>query len=425
MLLTAALVAGCSHSEQLEASDDESPLTTDPPPVAGAQRLAGMMGTAPITDVTERFHRRLLGVDPELDETAGAAAAYDAAIVVGLATELARTDAPSKLATEIVGVTGKGRKCYDYEGCRILMDSGEAIDFDGQSGAILLQENGDPGEASFAVLRMTEAGSVERLSVRSAVAELDDEVQPPVVNPLAGPPADGHLTIGLVLPSTGPDAGTARAQRAGVKLAVEEMNAYGGALGEPVVLLEGDAGLPGSAVAEATVTDQLARGVDVIVSPPSSDATAAILPQVTGAGVVVVSATATAKDLGADDRGLFFRFAPSDALQGRTLADVVTSEGLLDVTVIAERGDGEALIPDLFTGLAVAGGSITSTLLFDGGAAVPQDLVSSIRGSTGEAWVFLGSNEAVAPLLRALLAAGSGPSSPRWFASNLSPQLGA
>ena len=72
---------------------------------------------------------------------------------------------------------------------------------------------------------------------------------------------DGVLTIGGLLPETGNLAFLGPPEIAGVQLAVNDINAAGGVLGEDVVWLPGDSGDNGD-VANATVDRLLAEDVD-------------------------------------------------------------------------------------------------------------------------------------------------------------------
>ncbi len=407
-------------------SDDDpvAPLPTVAR-VAGAERLAGLMGTWPDSDVDEGFWARLVEVDPSLTTATGAAAAYDAVVIAGLAAEIARSDAPSKLAAEVAGVTTEGTKCGTYATCRVLTDAMSSIDYDGQSGAIELRPDGDPGEASFAVGRIDDEGGLEKLSVRTAAVPPANAAPAPgaELNPFAGPPADGKLVVGTVMPESGPLAEEAKAQRAAVRLAVDDVNAAGGVLGEPVELLEGDAGPDAGATARASVADQLARGVDVVIGPPGPSGVASILDDVTHAGVVLFGPTASGVPTDAPDRGLFFRMSPSDTLQGDALADVVTGEGVLEVTAVIPVG-GSPAAPALVAGLERSGASIVGTVLFDPADPGAATTIEAVRTASGGGIVFLGDEGPLAQLFASLVGAGASPDEQRWFTAHLSPRLG-
>src|SRR5690606_35962569 len=121
---------------------------------------------------------------------------------------------------------------------------------------------------------------------------------------------------------------------AGVHLAIKEINAAGGVLGQDVVFIDGDDGTDPE-VARSTVDRLLAAKVHVIIGAAASGVTKAVIPQVTGAGVLLISPSATADELStAEDDGLFFRTAPPDRLQARALADIILRDGVRKVFMV-------------------------------------------------------------------------------------------
>ena len=140
---------------------------------------------------------------------------------------------------------------------------------------------------------------------------------------------DQRLVIGTVLPQGGsvPDLGASL--RAGVRLAVNEINAAGGVLGQPVVLRSGNEG-DTPAAALLSVQDLLSSTptVDAIIGPASSPDVLTTLATTTQAGVLTCSPTASAMSLdGYPDHGLFVRTVPSDSLQAVAIARTVQDTG--------------------------------------------------------------------------------------------------
>ncbi len=121
---------------------------------AGA--LSGIAGTLPAAEVTSDFKDRLLEVDSELTDFSYAPETYDAVVIMALAAEIAGTDDAAQIAANINGVTRDGTKCSTFEECKGLIESGEDIDYDGPSGPQTFQQEGEPTEASFAILRYGE-----------------------------------------------------------------------------------------------------------------------------------------------------------------------------------------------------------------------------------------------------------------------------
>lgn len=134
------------------------------------QVIAGMKGTTPLSELKEDFKNRLLEVDPSLSDFNYAAETYDAIIVTALAAEVAGTDVPTEFATELAGVTKDGEKCTTYADCKEMIAAGTDIDYDGVSGPIELDENGDPQEASFAILEFNDQARLDTLEYRIAQA---------------------------------------------------------------------------------------------------------------------------------------------------------------------------------------------------------------------------------------------------------------
>ena len=130
--------------------------------------ISGMKGTTPLSELPAAFQERLLEVDPELSDFNYAAETYDAIIVTALAAIAADTDVPTEFANEIANVTKDGEKCTDFAACKQLLEAGEDIDYDGQSGPIALDEAGDPAQASFAILQFNDEATLD--TVRFEIA---------------------------------------------------------------------------------------------------------------------------------------------------------------------------------------------------------------------------------------------------------------
>jgi branched-chain amino acid transport system substrate-binding protein len=118
----------------------------------------------------------------------------------------------------------------------------------------------------------------------------------------------------------------------GAETAMAEVNASGLLLGgstvEPVRADSTciDAGAA-TAVAERLITSD---GVKGIVGGDCSGVTGAMLQNVAVPnGIVMISPSATSPALStAEDNGLFFRTAPSDARQGVVMADILLEQGI-------------------------------------------------------------------------------------------------
>jgi branched-chain amino acid transport system substrate-binding protein len=117
-----------------------------------AGSMEGIRGTLPAAEITDDFQARLLEVDPELIDFSYGPETYDAVIIVALASLIAGTDNPAEVAAQINGVTRDGEKCTTFADCKALIEAGTDIDYDGPSGPQTFGPEGEPTEASFAIL---------------------------------------------------------------------------------------------------------------------------------------------------------------------------------------------------------------------------------------------------------------------------------
>lgn len=109
--------------------------------------LDGAKGTLPGNFASEDFRERLLEIDPSLTDFSYSAESYDAVIVSALAAAQGGSDDPTTIRDNLQSVTEGGEKCETFADCLALINDGEDIDYDGPSGPITFDENGDPTEA--------------------------------------------------------------------------------------------------------------------------------------------------------------------------------------------------------------------------------------------------------------------------------------
>lgn len=152
--------------------------------------------------------------------------------------------------------------------------------------------------------------------------------------------ADGHgkdVKIGIILGFTGPIESLTPSMADGAELAMKEVSDSGMLLGGKKVMPVRadstcvDAGAA-TAAAERLIT---ADGVSGIMGADCSGVTGAILSNVAlPNGVVMISPSATSPGLStAEDNGLFFRTAPSDARQGVVMTEVLMEDGIKEIAL--------------------------------------------------------------------------------------------
>lgn len=104
-------------------------------------------GTLPGVLATDEFKGRLLAIDPELTEYSYAAESYDATILLALAAVAAGDASGPGIQSQLKAVSEGGTKVTTFAEGAELLAAGEDIDYDGISGPITFDDNGDPTEA--------------------------------------------------------------------------------------------------------------------------------------------------------------------------------------------------------------------------------------------------------------------------------------
>ncbi|HKU11083.1 MAG TPA: ABC transporter substrate-binding protein [Sinomonas sp.] len=122
--------------------------------------LDGARGLVPGAFPNSGFQTDVLKQDPGLKDMTFAAEAYDAAALAILAAGAAQDDGGASIASHLIGVSGgtasgsgQRTKCTILTECLSLEAKGTAVDYDGQSGPIGFDANGDVTAANFTVFR--------------------------------------------------------------------------------------------------------------------------------------------------------------------------------------------------------------------------------------------------------------------------------
>lgn len=221
--------------------------------------------------------------------------------------------------------------------------------------------------------------------------------------------ADGTFQLGYILPETGPLAFLGPPQIEAVQMAVNEINEAGGVLGNDVSVSTGDeAGDP--TVASQSAQRLIGEGVDAIVGAGASGMSLAFIDAVTGAGVAQCSASNTSPTFTEyDDGGLYFRTAPTDALQGPVLAEAIVSDGHTNVAIMARADDyGQGLLNVTRDALEEQGASVVAEVVYDPDAASFDAEVQQVANARADAVAVIAFDEG-AQILTGMIEAGIGP----------------
>ena len=182
-----------------------------------------------------------------------------------------------------------------------------------------------------------------------------------------GGAAGGELTlkIGTALPKTGSLEFLGPPEEAGVSLAISDINAAN--KGIKVDVTWGDSGDTTNNAWETEIPRLLNAGVNAIVGAASSGTSLKFIDQVVGAGVLQISPANTSPAFAtyADD-GLYFRTAPSDALQGEVLGNLLAEDGHETVSMIVlNDAYGTGLRDATQETFEAAGGEVLAAPLFN------------------------------------------------------------
>lgn len=121
--------------------------------------LEGSKGTQPGPDLGTEFQDRLNEVwndyaGEDLSDWNYAGESYDAVVLVALAALAADSVEGADIASfmqEVSGGSGDGENATDFASAAEIINGGGVVDYDGPSGPITFDENGDPTEATIGI----------------------------------------------------------------------------------------------------------------------------------------------------------------------------------------------------------------------------------------------------------------------------------
>jgi len=224
------------------------------------------------------------------------------------------------------------------------------------------------------------------------------------------------LNIGTILPVTGSLAFLGPPEVAASGFAVEDINAAGGVLGSDVTIQQGDSGDTSTDLANTEVDRLLAGGAQVIVGAASSAVSKTVIDKITTAGVVQFSPANTSPDFTTyDDKGLYFRTAPSDLLQGRVLANLVIEDGSTSAAVIfRQESYGQGLADSFKENFEGAGGTVSAFIAYAPEADTFDAEVDEIVTAAADAVVVIGFAES-GTIVTTMHERGVGPTSTKVY----------
>ncbi|MDA1042261.1 MAG: ABC transporter substrate-binding protein [Proteobacteria bacterium] len=204
-----------------------------------------------------------------------------------------------------------------------------------------------------------------------------------------------EVKIGVLLGFTGPLESITPAMGAGAELAMAEVTASGKLMGGATVTsVRGDStcvdAAAATSAAERLVTSDK---VSAIMGADCSGVTGAILQNVARPnGIAMISPSATSPALStAEDDGLFFRTAPSDARQGVVMTEILMDRGIKNAALTYTNNDyGKGLADAFQAAFEAAGGTITISTSHDEDKADYSSEVASLAAAGGDILVVAG-----------------------------------
>ncbi len=222
-----------------------------------------------------------------------------------------------------------------------------------------------------------------------------------------------EVKLGVILGFTGPIESLTPQMADSAEMAMAEVSATGAFLGGSTVTPVRADSTCVDAAAATTAAERLVTsdGVKGIMGADCSGVTGAILANVAVPnGMVMISPSATSPGLTtAEDNGLFFRTAPSDARQGEVMADVISDRGVSEVAVTYTNNDyGKGLADSFVAAFEAAGGTVTITAAHEDGKADYSAEVGALASAGGAALVVVGyADQGGAGIVRASLDSGA------------------
>ena len=204
-----------------------------------------------------------------------------------------------------------------------------------------------------------------------------------------------EIKLGVLIGFTGPIESLTSHMANAADLAMQEVSGSGLLLdGSTVTAVRADSTCIDSAVATAAAEKLVtADGVAGIIGADCSGVTGAVLQNVARPnGIVMISPSATSPALTtAEDDGLFFRTAPSDAREGEVMAAILQEKGIKSIALTYTNNDyGKGLSDAIATSFKALGGTVTINASHEDGKADYSAEVAALAAAGGDLLVVAG-----------------------------------
>jgi branched-chain amino acid transport system substrate-binding protein len=199
---------------------------------------------------------------------------------------------------------------------------------------------------------------------------------------------NGSIKVGVLIMGSGQAASYGENQQETLSIALDEINKSGGILGRQVQLIYEDGKCDSKEGATAASKLINIDKVDFVISAECSGPTASALPIVKAAKKLYLITAASVPGI-ADADNYIFRVGPSDAIQGKDLANAVTKLGYKKPAILYSNDEYGKGIKNVFVS------NIPNTVE----EAFPMDLIDArtnllkIKDAKPDALVIIGHND--------------------------------
>ncbi|QOX77955.1 penicillin-binding protein activator [Trichlorobacter lovleyi] len=239
----------------------------------------------------------------------------------------------------------------------------------GLNGALVMNAAGDMNKGNYGFYSIAASGSSYAWQLKAAyqyellATPQVVDVSEPVLKGLTPPAAE--VKIGALLSLTGSQSYNGQSVRAGLLVALDNINTYLTRHGYPVKIAleiidtasDADQALNGF----TTLADQ---GIRFIVGPITSSECQRVLPAANSRGVILLSPSSNAIQLAQPDDNLI-RFVPSAVLEAQGLAKLMYEQGVRSLAIMA-RNDiwGSDLASRTGSEFQALGGSVITSVTY-------------------------------------------------------------
>lgn len=210
---------------------------------------------------------------------------------------------------------------------------------------------------------------------------------------MAGAASAEDVKLGILFGFTGPIESLTGHMANASEAAIAEVNASGKSA-FAFSAVRGDSTCVDAAAAQTAAEKMVTSdGVKGIIGGDCSGVTGAVLQNVARPnGIPMISPSATSPALStAEDDGLFFRTAPSDAREGEIAAEILMEHGVKSIALTYSNSDyGKGLAEAIAASFTAAGGTVTINIPHEDGKSDYSAEVASLASAGGDILVVAG-----------------------------------